>query len=324
LAFGIGALTFVYAARNPLTVPRSVQAWLERFRVPDDAKQSAGQAESAASTSVTVGASARTHMSPDRSGIEVKNLTVQFGGTVAVNDVSLSAPLGSITGLVGPNGAGKTSTFNAVSGLVPSRRGSISLGGVELNGMSPHRRARQGLGRTFQRSELFDSLTVRRNIEMGCEASLAGNKVRTQLMMTRGDRDRVEAATRDAVELTGAGHLLDVQAGLLSTGQRRLVELARVLAGPFDMLLLDEPSSGLDARETSAFGAALREVVRQRGTGILIVEHDMKLVSEICDYVFVLDFGSLLFDGTPGEMRESAVVREAYLGQPIEDVAAGQ
>jgi ABC-type branched-subunit amino acid transport system ATPase component len=184
--------------------------------------------------------------------------------------------------------------------------------------MTPSRRAQSGLGRTFQRSELFDSLTVRRNIEMGCEASLAGRRMYSQLIATPGDRGRVAAATRDAVELAGVADLLDIQAGLLSTGQRRLVELAAVLAGPFDMLLLDEPSSGLDARESAAFGTVLRHVVAERGTGILIVEHDMRLVQEICDYVYVLDFGSLLFQGTTEEMRNSEVVREAYLGQVIE------
>jgi ABC-type branched-subunit amino acid transport system ATPase component/branched-subunit amino acid ABC-type transport system permease component len=320
LAFGIGALTFVYAARNPLTVPRSIQNWLERFRVADDDKRPRRRAvprrSVPSSEELTRGAQ---DPGPSRTGIEINHLVVHFGGTIAVNDISLKAPLASITGLVGPNGAGKTSTFNAVSGLVASKRGSIVLSGVELMGMAPYRRARQGLGRTFQRSELFDSLSVRRNIEMGCEASLAGHKVWTQLVIRPGDRERVSAATSSAVELTGVGHLLDVQAGLLSTGQRRLVELAAVLAGPFDMLLLDEPSSGLDERETAAFGTALRRIVAERDAGIFIVEHDMKLVHEICDYVYVLDFGSMLFEGTPSQMRDSAVVREAYLGQLVED-----
>jgi ABC-type branched-subunit amino acid transport system ATPase component/branched-subunit amino acid ABC-type transport system permease component len=320
LIFGLGAVTYVYAARNPITVPRKVQARLDRFGRPHGDARTADQQETqrlrpSRRSSEDIPAPQRRPLS---SGLKVNGLIVQYGGTLAVSDVSFNAPLGAITGLIGPNGAGKTSTFNAVSGLVRCREGSITLGGVELRGMTPSRRAQSGLGRTFQRSELFDSLTVRRNIEMGCEASLAGRRMYSQLIATPGDRGRVAAATRDAVELAGVADLLDIQAGLLSTGQRRLVELAAVLAGPFDMLLLDEPSSGLDARESAAFGTVLRHVVAERGTGILIVEHDMRLVQEICDYVYVLDFGSLLFQGTTEEMRNSEVVREAYLGQVIE------
>jgi ABC-type branched-subunit amino acid transport system ATPase component/branched-subunit amino acid ABC-type transport system permease component len=320
LAFGFGAVTYVYAARNPLTVPRTVQAWLNRFGRPHADAQSADQQEK---PDVRRSRRARKDIAvPLRqslsSGLDVNGLVVQYGGTVAVSDVSFKAPLGTITGLIGPNGAGKTSTFNAVSGLVRCRTGSIIIGGAELKGMAPYRRAQNGLGRTFQRSELFDSLTARRNIEMGCEAALAGRRVYSQLIARPGDRERVTVATREAVELAGVADLLDVQAGLLSTGQRRLVELAGVLAGPFDMLLLDEPSSGLDARESEAFGRVLRRAVADRGIGILIVEHDMRLVREICDYVYVLDFGSLLFQGTTAEMRNSEVVREAYLGQVAE------
>jgi ABC-type branched-subunit amino acid transport system ATPase component/branched-subunit amino acid ABC-type transport system permease component len=320
LIFGFGAVTYVYAARNPFTVPRKVQVWLNRFGRPHDDARSAEQQET---RDVRPGRRPRKdvtapHRQPLSSGLEVDGLIVQYGGTVAVSDVSFNAPLGTITGLIGPNGAGKTSTFNAVSGLVRCQAGSITLGGVELRGMATYRRAQSGLGRTFQRSELFDSLTVRRNIEMGREASLVGRRVYSQLIAAPGDRESVAAATREAAELAGVADLFDVQAGLLSTGQRRLVELAAVLAGPFDMLLLDEPSSGLDARESAAFGRVLRRVVAERETGILIVEHDMRLVQEICDYVYVLDFGKLLFRGTAEEMRTSEVVHEAYLGQVVE------
>jgi ABC-type branched-subunit amino acid transport system ATPase component len=323
LIFGFGALTYVYAARNPLSVPKAVQAWLDRFGRPAGDSPDADQppAQEVPRERLTQPGESGPRRRGLPSGLEVKNLAVRYGGTAAVSDVSFTAPLGSITGLIGPNGAGKTSTFNAVSGLVRCQAGSITLGGVELSGMAVYRRAQRGLGRTFQRSELLDSLTVRRNIQMGCEASLAGRNVLSQLLVTRGDRERVAAATRQAVELTGISGLLDVQAGLLSTGQRRLVELASVLAGPFDLLLLDEPSSGLDERESAAFGEVLRRVVAERGAGILIVEHDMRLVQDICDHVFVLDFGSLLFDGTTRQMRESQVVREAYLGQVGEAVA---
>jgi ABC-type branched-subunit amino acid transport system ATPase component/branched-subunit amino acid ABC-type transport system permease component len=316
LAFGFGAVTYVYAARNPITVPKPVQAWLNRFgRAGADERSPGPRAARSGRAAAGESAPQRRRLS---SGLEVKDLAVHYSGTVAVNDVSFAAPLGAITALIGPNGAGKTSTFNAVSGLVRCRAGSMTLGGADLRELPPSRRARRGLGRTFQRSELFDSLTVRQNIQMGCEAALAGRNFRSQLLVTLGDRERVAIATREAVELAGVGDLLDAQAGLLSTGQRRLVELAAVLAGPFDLLLLDEPSSGLDARESAAFGRVLRRVVAERGVGILIVEHDMRLVQAICDRVYVLDFGSLLFEGTAQEMRDSDVVRKAYLGEAAE------
>jgi ABC-type branched-subunit amino acid transport system ATPase component len=140
------------------------------------------------------------------------------------------------------------------------------------------------------------------------------------LVSRRRDRGVVQRAVDEAMELTGIGRLCDVQAGLLPTGQRRLVELARVLAGPFDLLLLDEPSAGLDAAETVQLGNVLTGVVAERGTGILVVEHDMALVRQVCAHIFMLDFGRLVFEGSPDEMLASDIVRAAYLGS--ESVAA--
>jgi ABC-type branched-subunit amino acid transport system ATPase component/ABC-type branched-subunit amino acid transport system permease subunit len=320
LAFGLGAVTYVFAAQNPITVPSVIRTWLDRVgrrQRPDRVTPTRQQAHAAPARERAGGELHRLS-----SGLQVSDLVIQYGGTVAVNNLSFAAPLARITGLIGPNGAGKTSTFNAVSGLIRCRSGSIVLGGAEMKGAAPYRRAQRGLGRTFQRTALYDSLTVRRNIEMGCEAALAGRNIGSQLVRRPGDSRRVAVGLADAVELTGVDTLLDVQAGLLTTGQRRLVELATVLAGPFEMLLLDEPSSGLDVRESEAFGRVLRRVVAYRSSGILIVEHDMRLVREICDYVYVLDFGSLLFEGTTDEMRNSDIVREAYLGQPTEATTA--
>jgi ABC-type branched-subunit amino acid transport system ATPase component len=171
--------------------------------------------------------------------------------------------------------------------------------------------------------ELFDSLTVRENIELGRESILAGANPLTHLASSPGDRSLIRAATDEAIEVTGIGALLDRTVGDISTGQKRLVELARVLAGPFDMILLDEPSSGLDAAETLQFGRILIDVVTQRGVGILIVEHDMALVRQVCDQVWVLDFGRLIFQGSTSEMLASDVVKAAYLGsEGVEEVLA--
>jgi ABC-type branched-subunit amino acid transport system ATPase component len=251
---------------------------------------------------------------PAGGGLEVQHLTVRYGGVVAVDDASLRAPCGAITGLIGPNGAGKTTTFNACSGLLKPTSGSIRLHDHDVTRASPAVRARRGLGRTFQRVQLFESLDVRTNIELARECAVAGGNPARQIVPRRRDARLVRDATLEAIELTGIGGFVDSPVRSLSTGQRRLVELARALTGPFDLILLDEPSSGLDQSETEQFGAILRHVVAVRGLGILLVEHDMSLVQQVCDRVYVLDFGRMLFEGTASEMLGSEVVRAAYLG----------
>jgi ABC-type branched-subunit amino acid transport system ATPase component len=193
----------------------------------------------------------------------------------------------------------------------------------DVTRMGPAARSRFGLGRTFQRAELFNSLSVRQNVALGREAAMAGVNPITQLFARRRDRGVVQRAVDEAMELTGIGRLANVQAGLLPTGQRRLVELARVLAGPFDQLLLDEPSAGLDATETVQLGNVLTAVVAVRGSGILLVEHDMALVRQVCAHIYMLDFGRLVFEGSPDEMLASDVVRSAYLGSESVAAAAG-
>jgi ABC-type branched-subunit amino acid transport system ATPase component len=173
-----------------------------------------------------------------------------------------------------------------------------------------------GLGRTFQTMHLADSLTVAQNVALGYEAGLAGNNVLSQLAAPPGQVRRVNEAVTKAMDECGIAHLAELQAGALSTGQRRLVELARCLAGPFEILLLDEPSSGLDAAETAELGALLEHVRVERGCTILLVEHDMSLVMNVCSYIYVLDFGKLIFQGAPQAVAASPVVREAYLGVP--------
>jgi ABC-type branched-subunit amino acid transport system ATPase component len=249
-------------------------------------------------------------------GLVVENLTVRFGGATAVNDLTLHAPTGQVTGLIGPNGAGKTTTFNACCGLLGPERGRVNVAGHDVTGSPPHRRAQLGLGRTFQRMELCDSLSVERNIALGREARIAGASPLRHLTCRRADRAAVAAATRDAIDLCGIGNLADRSAGTLSTGQRRLVELARVVAGGFTLLLLDEPSSGLDRAETEAFGHIIGRLADAHGVGILLVEHDMHLVMSVCAELYVLDFGNLIFHGPPTAAQASVAVRDAYLGAP--------
>ena len=251
-------------------------------------------------------------------GLSAQGVVVKFGGLVALGGVGVEAPVGRITGLIGPNGAGKTTLFNVCCGFQKPDEGTVLLDGRDVTAQSPARRARLGLGRTFQRMELFGSLTVRENVELAAEAAHIGDDPLTQLGLAGGSRKvraEVRAVADELLDLTGVLPLADRLAGEISTGQGRLVELARALARGPRTLLLDEPSSGLDAAESEQFGELLTRLVRHRDLGILMVEHDMSLVLTICDWIYVIDFGRPLMSGTPAEVRNSAEVRAAYLGQ---------
>jgi ABC-type branched-subunit amino acid transport system ATPase component len=247
-------------------------------------------------------------------GLEARELTVAYGGNVAVSKASLAAPLGRITGLIGPNGAGKTTTFNACNGLVRPSSGTVLLGGRDVTRIGTAARARLGMGRSFQQVQVCTGMTVRANVALGAEVSLIGRNPLRQFTGGRAQRRQVSARAADALEACGITSLAEVSTSVLSTGQRRLVELARVLAGGYSLLLLDEPSSGLDEAETARFGEILAQVVSERGVGILLVEHDMALVMASCAYIYVLDFGNMIFEGTPEQTQSSSQVRAAYLG----------
>jgi ABC-type branched-subunit amino acid transport system ATPase component len=255
--------------------------------------------------------------------LEVTGLQVRFGGLLAVDDLSLVARAGEVTGLIGPNGAGKTTTFNAITGVVPATKGTVRLGGETLDGLSTAVRARRGLGRTFQRMELFDTMTALENVAMGPEVLFAGRSAWRHLVAVPRERAETMERAESAMARCGIGHLADTAAFELSTGQRRLVELARAMASPFRFLLLDEPSSGLDAQETARFAAVLRSIVEDDGTGILLVEHDMSLVRATCRSISVLDFGRLIFSGTTAEALASDLVKAAYLGSEAVEAVGG-
>lgn len=213
-------------------------------------------------------------------GVEVEGLTVRYGGKTAVEGLTLAAPLGRVTGLIGPNGAGKTTTLVAVSGLVPPSAGTVRLFGGDVTRRSAAARARLGLGRTFQRPEVCPSLSVVDNVALGCEALAAGGNLWRQIVPRRNDTARLREQAAQALAACDITELADTPVAALSVGQRRLVELARVHAGGYRMLLLDEPSSGLDPAETARFGAIVRGLVAESGAGVLLVEHDMSLVME--------------------------------------------
>jgi branched-chain amino acid transport system ATP-binding protein len=217
--------------------------------------------------------------------------------------VNLEVDPGAVTGLIGPNGAGKTTLFNAICGLQSLNGGQITFDGTSMNGMRPHIRARLGIARTFQRLEVFSSLSVRENV-------LAAAEIRRRWSRDRSDT----AANADGVlALVGLSDLADRGADTLPTGQARLLELARSLATRPRLLLLDEPSSGLSDSESDELGDLLCQLAED-GMGVLLVEHDMELVMRVCSRINVLDFGSVLSVGSPAEIRADQRVRAAYLG----------
>ncbi|WP_198412575.1 ABC transporter ATP-binding protein [Nocardioides mangrovicus] len=255
--------------------------------------------------------------------MSLRGLTVRYGGVLAVDDVRLDVAADSITGLIGPNGAGKTSLFNACAGLVRASSGSVELFGQDVTRTSVAKRARLGLGRTFQRVELFKTLSVHDNIAMGHESAYVWKHPYSLLQALPSERRETERVTEQVMELCRLTDIAGRTAGSLSTGQQRMVELARVLAGPSRLLLLDEPSSGLTGQERAVFAEIVEDAVRILGLGVFVVEHDMDLVARICAQVHVLNFGRLIFSGTTREAMASELVQRSYLGESAVPEASG-
>jgi len=247
---------------------------------------------------VTPDASARTAPTADTPAVlEVDNLTVSYGGVIAVADVSLRVPVGGIVGLIGPNGAGKTSAIDAITGFAKAD-GTMMLEGERIDTLRTHQRVRHGLARTFQALELYDDLTVEENV------SAAAFGVRGEAR---------SGAVQRALDLVGIANLRERDAGDLSQGQRQLVSLARACAADPRVVLLDEPAAGLDTTESTWLGERIRDI-SATGTGVLLVDHDVALVLSICDYIYVLDFGSVIAEGPPASIRADRAVVDAYLG----------
>jgi len=247
--------------------------------------------------------------------LSLRNVSKSFGGIHAVHDISFDVAAGESVGLVGPNGAGKTTLFNCVCGQLRHDEGEILFAENPLAGLPTFKRARLGIGRTYQKVEMFIDMSVRDHLMVAERARRAEGRLWKDLLnmsgVTQGEADNVDAT----LELVGIASIADTSVNALGLGHCRLVELARALAAEPKLLLADEPSSGLDVHETAEVAAVLRTVQRERGTAILLVEHDLSMVGEVVDRTVVMDLGSMLAEGTFDEVMADPLVRHAYLGQ---------
>lgn len=237
-------------------------------------------------------------------------MSVSFGGVRAVDGVSLNVPRGQLVGLIGANGAGKTTFVDAMTGFVPST-GRVWLNGQEISGFPNYQRVRAGLARTWQSSELFDDLTVAENLRVAAE-SVPAERGRRRLRFSR--RTKTPDHIGETLELLELDRFADKLPTELSHGQRKLVGVARALSSDPELVLLDEPAAGLDSVESGELGTRLRSIVNS-GTTVFMIDHDMGLVLTVCDYIYMLEFGQLLAQGTPAEIRRNEAVIAAYLGE---------
>ncbi|MBP7566362.1 MAG: branched-chain amino acid ABC transporter ATP-binding protein/permease, partial [Burkholderiaceae bacterium] len=245
--------------------------------------------------------------------LQVQAVRKTFGGLVAVNDISFDIRAGEIKGLIGPNGAGKSTTFNLITGLLSLSGGAVKFRGEAISGLPSRQIAQRGIARTFQHVKLIPDMTVLENVALG--AHLRGRKGSFAAML-RTDRAEERQLLREAerqLVRVGMGEYLQELAGNLAMGQQRLLEIARALCADPALLLLDEPAAGLRHKEKQALADVLRQL-RGEGLSILLVEHDMGLVMDVCDRMVVMEFGTYLMEGTPAEVQQSPAVRAAYLG----------
>jgi branched-chain amino acid transport system ATP-binding protein len=250
--------------------------------------------------------------------LRLDGVTRRFGGLVALDGISLTVAVSGITAIIGPNGAGKTTLFNIISGFMAPSAGRVTFAGEDVTGLRPDRIAKRGLIRTFQLVQLFETLTALENVKVGRHLHTRGGLL-AAIIPSRSARDEeqaVDAAARALLERTGLAAQAATAAAVLPYGQKRLLEIARALAAEPKLLLLDEPAAGLNREETTQLAALLRQIAAS-GVAVLLIEHDMSLVMNTADRIAVLDFGRLIAEGAPAEVRNNPDVIAAYLGTEV-------
>ena len=256
-------------------------------------------------------------MTTPESILRIENLTMRFGGLTAVGNLSFDVPQGKIVGLIGPNGAGKTTVFNMVTGFYHPTEGRIFFGGQDITALQPHMVCRSGISRTFQNIRLFSNETVLENVMIGCHVRRKSKWWMAPLGLPsfRAEEESIRRKSMDLLESVGLETFADDPSASLSYGAQRRLEIARALATDPKFLLLDEPAAGMNPQESRELMAFIRNIQKRFDLTILLIEHDMKVVMGVCEYIWVLDYGMKIAEGTPDAIQSDQKVIVAYLGE---------